>query len=407
VPGSGNASAGEILELVRTGQVRTRRELQEVTGLSRSTLALRMTALTAAGYVREVGQVAGTTGRPAKILSFDEDRQLVVAVDLGATHAHVALIDGGGRILSEASSELRIDSGPDDVLRYVTRRITELLGRSGRAVSEVAGVGVGIPGPVRFATQRPNTPPLMPGWHDYPVADRLSAALGIPVFIDNDANLMGLGETRARYSDAPSVLFVKVGTGIGAGVILHGQPERGIAGGAGDIGHIRIVGANAGRPCTCGATGCLATEASGGALARQLTEAGTPVTSIQDVARLLAAGDALAVSLTERAGHLLGEVLATSVALLNPAVLVLGGVLPAAGPHLLQAVRESIFQRTVPLATRELTMAVSTLGADAAVQGARHLVIDQTFSAAAVDARLARGEQAAARLARGEQAAAR
>jgi predicted NBD/HSP70 family sugar kinase len=387
---TGNASAGEILELVRTGQVRTRRELQEVTGLSRSTLAIRMTQLTAAGYVREVGQVAGSTGRPAKILSFDESRQLVLAVDLGATHAHVALIDGGGTVLSEATSELRIATEPDEVLRFVARRGSELLSRAGRSIAEVAGVGVGIPGPVRFATQRPNTPPLMPGWHDYPVADRLREALGVPAFLDNDANLMGLGEARARYTDAPSLLFVKVGTGIGAGVILHGQPERGIAGGAGDIGHIRIVGRDQGRLCSCGATGCIATEASGGALAMQLAEAGRAVSTTADVARLIAAGDPLTVSLVERAGHLLGEVLATSVALLNPSVLVLGGLLPSAGPQLLSAVRESIFQRTVPLATRELTITTSSLGADAAIQGARHLVIDQTFSPAAVDARLAR-----------------
>jgi predicted NBD/HSP70 family sugar kinase len=385
-----SATAGSILELVRSGQVRTRRELQDMTGLSRSTLALRMTQLVRAGYLREVGQVAGSTGRPAKIVSFDEARQLVLAVDLGATHAHLALIDAGGAVLMEASSELKIDAGPDDLLRNVTKRLSELTARAGRDLKQVAGVGVGIPGPVRFSTQRPNQPPLMPGWHDYPVAARLSEALGVPAFVDNDANLMGLGESRARYADSPSLLFVKVGTGIGAGVILHGQPERGISGGAGDIGHIRIVRAGDGRLCTCGATGCLATEASGGAIARQLTEAGVPARSTLDVARLLSAGDSLTIDLVRRAGHLLGGVLATSVALLNPEVLVLGGVIAATGNEFIDAVRESIFERTVPLATRELVIASSALGAEAAVQGARHMVIDQTFSAQAVDARLAR-----------------
>ena len=384
-----SATAGSILELVRSGQVRTRRELQDVTGLSRSTLALRMTQLVRAGYLREIGQIAGSTGRPAKIVSFDEARQLVLAVDLGATHAHLALIDAGGTVLMEASSELKIDAGPDDVLRNVTKRLSELTARSGRDLERVAGVGVGIPGPVRFSTQRANQPPLMPGWHDYPVAARLSEMLGVPAFVDNDANLMGLGETRARYPESPSLLFVKVGTGIGAGVILHGQPERGIAGGAGDIGHIRIAPAGEGRLCTCGAMGCLATEASGGAIARQLTEAGVPAHSTLDVARLLTAGDSLAIDLVRRAGHLLGGVLATSVALLNPEVLVLGGVIAATGNEFIDAVRESIFERTVPLATRELVIASSALGAEAAVQGARHLVIDQIFSAQAVDARLA------------------
>lgn len=383
----GSASLGGILELVRSGQARTRRDVQDITGLSRSTLALRMSQLLEAGYLREAGQVAGSTGRPAKILSFDESRQLVLAVDLGAAHAHLALIDAGGQILMEATSSQRIDAGPDEILRYVTRRLTELLARSGRDISDVAGVGVGIPGPVRFNTQRPNRPPLMPGWHDFPVADRLSEVLGRPAFVDNDANLMGLGEARARYADSPSVLFVKVGTGIGAGVILHGQAERGVAGGAGDIGHIRIMPEGQGRLCTCGAVGCLATEASGGAVARQLTEAGIPASTPGDVARLVADGNPTAIELVQRAGHLLGDVLATSVALLNPAALVLGGSLSATGDLLVDAVRETVLARTVPLANRELTIAGSTLGTDAAVQGARHLVIDQTFSPAAIDAR--------------------
>lgn len=389
---SGSAGVGEILDLVRTGQVRTRRELQEMTGLSRSTLSLRMSQLISAGYLREVGQIAGSTGRPAKILSFDESKQLIVAVDLGATHAHLALSDAGGRILMESSGGFKFDADPDDVLKSLAKRVTDLVARSGRRFAEVVGIGVGIPGPVRFTTQRPNMPPLMPGWHDVPIAEKLSTSLGVPVFIDNDANLMGLGEARVRYPEAPSVLFVKVGTGIGAGVILHGQPERGIAGGAGDIGHIRVVGEREGRLCTCGATGCLATEASGGALVRQMRETGKAVDSVRDVVRLIDEGDPVAIAATERAGHLLGEVLATSVALLNPAVLVLGGLLPASAPRHLDAVRESIFQRTVPLATRELTIAISAVGTNAAVQGARHLVIDQVFSAGAVNARLERAD---------------
>jgi len=367
--------------------VRTRRELQDVTGLSRSTLSIRMNQLVSAGYLRETGQVTGSTGRPAKILAFDEEAQLVVAVDLGVTHSRLALIDGSGRTLAETSGELQLES-PDEALRYVARRVTELVAQSGRAMTEVVGVGVGIPGPVRFDTQRPNTPPLMPGWHDLPVAQRLGQALGVPVYLDNDANLMGLGEARARYPDAPSVLFVKVGTGIGAGVILHGQPERGIAGGAGDIGHIRIV-RSGGRQCTCGAFGCLATEASGAAILRDLRESGVEIASIAQLRRLVAAGDPAVQRLTERAGHLLGEVLATSVALLNPAVLVVGGLVPAVAPGLLDAVRESVFQGTVPLATRELTIAASALAGDAAVQGARHMVIDRVFAPEAVDARLA------------------
>ena len=385
---SGTATAGDILELVRSGRARTRRELQELTGISRSTLSLRMSQLIAAGFIRESGQAAASTGRPARILSFDEHGQLVLSVDIGATHANLALLDAGSRVIMRAKAEIDIAAAPDVTLRSLARRLAELLERAGRPFSAVAGVGVGIPAPVRFDTQRPNQPPLMPRWHDFPIAQTLGRILRVPTFVDNDANLMGLGEARERYPDAPSLLFVKVGTGIGAGVILHGQPERGISGGAGDIGHIRIVDGAEAHRCTCGATGCLATEASGGAIARILREEGREVASATEAARLVAAGDARAVELTRRAGRLLGEVLATSVALLNPQVVVIGGVMGGATPVLMESARDRIYERTVPLATRELFIVSSALGPQAAIQGARHMVIDQTFSARAVDQRL-------------------
>ncbi|WP_104135170.1 ROK family transcriptional regulator [Cryobacterium sp. Y62] len=386
---TGSASAGEILALVRSGRARTRRQVQELTGLSRSTLALRMSQLLNAGYVREAGQAAGPAGRPAKLLSFNEGRQLVLSVDLGATHASLAVIDAGGQVIMQAESEVRIEAAPEETLRTIAKRLTELLSRADRQIAEVVGVGVGIPAPVRYATQRPNNPPLMPGWHDYPIPETLGSLLGLPIFVDNDANLMGLGEARARYAEAPSLLFVKVGTGIGAGVILHGQPERGVAGGAGDIGHIRLFERNTGHQCTCGAYGCLATEASGGAVARALRDEGREdVQNAADVSRLLRENDTRTVELVKRAGHLLGDVLATSVALLNPSVLVLGGGMAVNGTVLIDAVRERIYERTVPLATRELLIAASALGAGAALQGARYLVVDQVFSADAVDARI-------------------
>jgi predicted NBD/HSP70 family sugar kinase len=385
---TGSASAGDILALVRSGQARTRRQVQELTGLARSTLALRMSQLINAGYVRETGQAAGAAGRPAKILSFDEGRQLVLAVDLGATQASLAVIDAGGTIILQAQCGMRIEAPPEETLRTVAKRLTELLARADRQRTEVVGVGVGMPAPVRYATQRPNNPPLMPGWHDYPVSETLGAILDLPIFVDNDANLMGLGEARARYPETPSLLFVKVGTGIGAGVILHGQPERGIAGGAGDIGHIRLFDANTGHRCTCGAYGCLATEASGAAIARALRDEGREeIESAADVSRLLRENDSRTLELTKRAGHLLGDVLATSVALLNPSVLVIGGGIAMHGTVLIDAVRERIYERTVPLATRELFIAPSALGSDAGLQGARQLVVDRVFSAEAVDAR--------------------
>jgi predicted NBD/HSP70 family sugar kinase len=382
------ATAGQILELVRSGQVRTRRELQEQTGLSRSTLALRLAELTAGGYLREAGLRPGNAGRPAGVLSFVDADKYVLIADLGATHARFALQDASGATLAESSGQLHIEDGPEPVLRAVGDRFEDLLSGAGRSRAGLCGIGISVPGPVDFGSGRLQQPPIMPGWHDFPVAEVLTDAFGVPALVDNDANLMGLGEARYQYPDVPSLLFVKVGTGIGAGLILRGQPERGVAGGAGDIGHIRIAQPVDGRRCACGATGCLAAHASGGALARQLTERGVPAATSADVVRLVQAGNADAIALVRTAGQLLGEVLATAVAVLNPAVLVIGGAMALTHEHFLLGVRETLYERTVPLATRDLQVASSVLQDRAAIEGARIMVVDHQFSAEAVDSRL-------------------
>jgi predicted NBD/HSP70 family sugar kinase len=384
----GAVTSGEILELVRAGTVRTRREVQDLTGLSRSTLAQRMSQLLTAGYIRESGQIVGAAGRPTKVISFDGARQFVVAAGLGANHAELAVIDADGGILAEATHDIRIGDGPERTLRRLNRRLTDLITASQIDRARCVGLGVGIPGHVRTASGRPNHPPLMPGWHDYPIAEHLSRAQHLPVYVDNDANLMALGESRVRYPTAASLVFVKVGTGIGAGLVLSGSTERGTAGAAGGIGHIRIAGHHPELRCTCGAFGCLATQASGGALVRQLQEAGREISKTRDVAHLVRDGDPLAIRLVEDAGRLIGKVLATSVALLNPAIVVIGGEIGVSGPYLVDAITEVIHDRTLPIVSRGLTIAVTALGERAAAHGARHLVIDEMFSAAAVDSRL-------------------
>jgi predicted NBD/HSP70 family sugar kinase len=388
---AGSVRAGDVLELIRAGTVRTRREIQDRTGLSRSTLAQRMSELIGAGYIREIGQITGAAGRPTKVISFDGAHQFVAAAGLGANHAELSVIDADGAVLAEAVHDVRMEDGPENTLRQLNRRLNDVIAASQIDRTRCVGLGVGIPGNVRPVSGRPNHPPLMPGWHDYPIAERLREAQGLPTYVENDANLMALGEARVRYPTAVSLLFVKVGTGIGAGVVLSGKVERGTAGAAGGIGHVRVSGYDPELRCTCGAYGCLATQASGGALMRRLRQAGRTVSRTRDVARLVQGGDSLAIDYVQNAGRLIGEVLANAVALLNPAVVVVGGEIATCGPYLVDAITDVIYDRIVPLVSRGLTIAVSALGERAAAQGARHLVIDAMFSAAAVNARLADG----------------
>jgi predicted NBD/HSP70 family sugar kinase len=379
------ASAGQILQMIRSGQVSTRRELLELTGLSRSTLTQRLAQLYAAGYLRSEGQRANNIGRPSGILTFDETGKFILAADLGATHARLALTDAAGSVIAETTRELHIDAGPEEVLGAVRETFRAMLEETSCALDDVCGIGVGVPGPVDFETGRVRNPPMMPGWHDHPIRQTLADDFGVPVFVDNDANLMGLGEQRLRYPDVESLLFVKVGTGIGSGIILRGRPERGIGGGAGDIGHIRMRGPTEEAPCACGGSGCLAVYASGGALARKLTAEGIPTRTARDVVALVEAGRSEAIAMVGVAGRLLGEVLATAIALLNPSALVIGGDVAGTQEHFLNGVRTMLYERTVPRATRDLLIATSDLGDRAGIEGARLMVLEQVFSEQAVD----------------------
>ena len=379
-------SAGNLLWLIRSGQARTRAEVQTITGLSRSTVAARLDALIGAGYLRGSTRDSSTGGRPAALLEFDASVKVVLAADLGATHARLAAMDVSGDVLATCSAALRIADGPNPVLDWVASQFQAMLAGIGREPADVCGIGVGVPGPVEFDVGRVRKPPIMPGWDDYPIIEHLQhLSPDGPVLVDNDANLMALGEQVVCFPDCPAFVLVKVATGIGAGVVTNGAVYRGIEGGAGDIGHIRLHGYDNLR-CMCGAYGCLAAVASGAALAHRLKDAGVAAESSRDMVRLIAAGDPDACRLAREAGQQVGEVLATVVCLLNPGVLVIAGDL--AETHFVTGVREVLYRRALPRATQHLQVAIGQLGERAAILGAHAMVVEDVFSPAAVDARL-------------------
>lgn len=383
----GAASPGELLRLVRSGAANTRQDLQRVTGLSRSTVTQRLDLLLDAGLLREEGSRGGAgRGRPATRLAFADTCGHLLFAGLHAHHAELAVVDLAGRVLHRRETTVEISDGPDPVLTELERGLATLSAHAGVDPAGTVAVVLGVPGPVDVSVGRILQPPLMPGWHDHPVRDRLADRLGVPVFVENDANLMALGEQRTHWPDVAHLLLVRVGSGIGAGIVLDGRLHRGVDGGAGDIGHIRMAGHE--RPCACGATGCLAAVASGSALVAELAEAGADVKSVADVRALVQRGDAAAVTAVRRAGQLAGEVLTTVVSVLNPEVLVLGGDLAHSDGHFVTGLREVIYQRSLPRATRRLRVVTARLGPQAPVAGAAALAVDEVFAPAAVDARL-------------------
>jgi predicted NBD/HSP70 family sugar kinase len=328
------------------------------------------------------------------VLSVDGSGGVVLAADLGAAHAKIALCDLLGRPLAEAVHDLRLADGPQPVLRWVEQRWREMLGAAGVASGQVLGLGVCVPGPVDVATGRiVQHTPVMPGWQDCPFRDHLERQFGVACVVDNDANAMAFGEYHTEWPTASPMLFVKVATGIGAGMVVDGRLLRGADSGEGDIGHVRISSPDDGPLCVCGARGCLAASASGRALARVLREQGEDVPDSRSVVDLALTGHAGATRLVREAGLMIGDVLATAVSLLNPRILVLGGDLVLVQDLFVGAVRERLYQRTQPQAAHGLRVEASRLGDRAGVVGAARLALEEVLSAEAVDRALAGRQQ--------------
>ncbi len=375
-------TAGQILQLIRNGTCRTRKELIEHTGLSRSTITDRVDRLIDAGYIHESGVGASGGGRPPSVLDVDAGRRLILVADLGAIHARVALTDLAARPLAEESAGLRIDLGPEAVLSWVRECFQRLLDRAGRLPGDVCGIGIDLPGSVDHVSGRVIRSFLMPGWDDFPVGEAVGAGYDVPILVENDANAMALGEWWTSWRGSDALLLVKVSTGIGTGIVLDGQIYRGVEEAAGNIGHVRIRESDD-RVCTCGSRGCVASLASGRALAADLGQE-----SSLDVVRLVQTGDPAAIARTQEAGRTLGVVLATAVSLLNPAALVLAGDMAETREHYLTGIREVVYRRSLPYTTRNLEIVTSSLGGRAGIAGMAVIVMEHVLSAAAVDAAL-------------------
>jgi predicted NBD/HSP70 family sugar kinase len=384
-PGTG---AGDILRLVRTDQATTRADLAALTGLARSTIAQRVDALLAHRLLVARGDSQSTGGRPPTMLAFNHDAGVALAGDLGATHSRVAVTDLGGTILSQARRDIAIAEGPEPVLSWLESAFDGLLDEIGRGPDDLRGVGVGLPGPVAFATGQPVNPPIMPGWDRYPVGRRLAERYGVPALIDNDVNIMALGEHWSSWRDQAFLLFVKIGTGIGSGIVASGHVHRGADGAAGDIGHIHVPDHDD-TICRCGNRGCLEAVAGGGAMAARLRELGLPTKTSKDVVDHVRAGRPEAVQLIREVGRTIGGVLASCVNVLNPAVIVIGGDISLAGEPLMAGIREVVYRRSLPLATGRLRIVPSQLDDLAGVTGAAVMVLEEVLSPAAIDAILA------------------
>lgn len=376
--------AGELFQILRDGVPRTRSELSALTGLSRATVSARIDELLKAGLITPMSDAVSTGGRPPARVAFNPGARIVAAADFGATHVTVAVINLNGDVLVDNRLDWDIATGPIASLDRLTDTFGEMIRESGRTADELVAIGIGLPGPVEHATGRPTSPPIMPGWDGYDVPAHLKASFDVPVLVDNDVNVMALGEQSKGWPDSGDLIFVKVSTGIGAGIISGGMLQRGAAGSAGDIGHIAIS-RDENIVCRCGNIGCLEAVAGAPAIVAALKEEGLELAGASELMAAVRSADLRAMRAIREAGRNLGHVLNMCVSIINPSLIVIGGSLAESAELLIAGVREVVYSRSMPLATQHLTIAHAKVGPEAGVIGAGMLAIEHILSPAALD----------------------
>lgn len=383
-----SVSAGDLLDLIRTGRASTRSELRRVTGLSRTAVVSRVSSLIEAGLLRPGGELASTGGRPPGSLLFNATAGIVLTAAIGRSRSQVAVFDLAGAELGSSAVDHEVGAGPDDVMPVVAEQLRALVAPDS---PPVLGVAISLPGTVDPVRGVSVDTPVMAGWDGVELAPYLSEVAAGPLLVANDADMLARSELLGRTPAIDDMLVVKASTGLGLGILAGGRIVAGSRGGAGDLGHTKVAEA-AGRPCRCGDVGCLETVAAGWALVAALappSESGRAVGHVRDLVDLAMNGDAEAKQLLRESGRRVGEVLSVAVNLLNPQAVVLGGDMAAVFDVYAAGVRETLYARSTALATRDLQVLPSTYGDRAGLVGCAAMALDRVLSPAAVDLRLA------------------
>lgn len=376
----GPASPGRLLALIRTADGITRRELLELTGMSRTTLVERLDVLAAAGLVVEAGTAGSTGGRPAKVLRLNDIDRVMLILDVGQSLARVSVCGLDERRWTVETIEVDPRRPPGEFVDQLIHHGERALERC--APHHLIGVGIALPSPVRTGTSRLYETGALPGWDAYPLADHLARTWPVPLAIENDARAFALGEWTAPSGDSGSdiLLGIKFATGLGAGVIVDGHVLRGWSGSAGDIGHMFF--SQDGPECTCGRRGCLAAHASGRALLRDLAPRG--INTLDELVAAVGAGGAVAEALVAAAAQV-GLALSQVVQVVNPGRVVLGGVL-GRHPLVVGEIRRQLAAHTHPRVGTGMEVVGSAHAAEAGTLGLCRLLMSTVYAPERIDA---------------------
>jgi predicted NBD/HSP70 family sugar kinase/biotin operon repressor len=374
----------ELLDSLRRRGSASRADLARLTGLSRSTVSTLIADLQASGMVTE--HEAGDTrvsqqGRPPTLLTLDRSMGLVLGIDFGHEHVHVAIADLSRTILAERVHELDVDRSAAKSLAAAVRLTDEVVAAADVERDRILGVGVGLSGPIDVAEGAVHAGKILPGWVGVRPGDELSARLRLRVHLDNDANLGALAEvTLGAGIGARDAIYIMVSGGVGAGLILGGELYRGTGGTAGELGHVLVD--ETGPICRCGNRGCLEMMAGGRAIIDLLRPGHGDALTLDGVIALVDEGDSGARRAIADAGRVLGRSVAAIVNAFNPELVIVGGKLSAAGDILLDPLREAVHRYAIPSAAQDVRITRGVLGDRAEVLGALELAARQADVAA-------------------------
>ena len=369
-----------VVDALREAGRSSRSDLARVTGLSRTTVSSVVADLQAQGLVVERPEepaAGGGPGRPPVMLGLDPSAGVAVGVDFGHRHLRVAVADLSSTVLAERSAALDVDHAAEMSLDTAVRMVAEVLDEAGVRRDAVIGAGMGLPGPIDARTGTLGTSVILPGWAGLAAGEELSRRLAMHVEVSNDANLGALAEVSfGAGRGRGDVVYVKLASGIGAGLVLGGRLHHGATGIAGELGHVQVR--PDGAVCRCGNRGCLETVAGLGPLLETLQPARDEPLTVAGLLALVEAGDLGAQRIVNDAGRAVGRVLADMCNLINPEAIIVGGELSAAGAPLLDGIRLALDRFAQPGAAEAVEVLPGTLGERAEVLGALAIVIGDT-----------------------------
>jgi glucokinase-like ROK family protein len=377
-----------IITFALKKQAFSRSELAEELDLSRSAVDHKLDYLLKSKLLTQGKLLDSTGGRAPREVRFNQNAGYVVVIEMGATEGLIGIADLAGNILESSSINFDISDGPQKVLGAMNTLISKAIFDYGK---KIWGIGVGLPGPVEYASGMLIAPPIMPGWDRFPVREFLETKYQVPVWVDNEVNLMALGESRVGAGrEIHSIVYIKIGTGIGGGLVYQGQLIHGVSGSAGDIGHLN-ANSQSEIICRCGKRGCLEALAGAPFILREALKYAksgesaylqNALKSKKDIdisllAEAILAGDQKSMKIASDAGRLIGSAIAQILFLFNPSKIIIGGRVSALGNELLSSIRRTVYEEASALSTRNLAIEISNIANEVGLKGSGYLVLEE------------------------------